>query len=85
MVRRVFWFAIGAGVAIFVYVKVRDYLKQATPQAIGNRVVDSAAGVGERAQDFVGRVRTAMAEREAELHAAFDDRAAGAEGPYLPD
>ena len=49
MVRRVFWFAVGAGVAIFVYVKVRDYLKQATPQAIGNRVVGSAAGVGERA------------------------------------
>ena len=85
MVRRVFWFAVGAGVAIFVYVKVRDYLKQATPQAIGNRVVGSAAGVGERAQDFVGRVRTAMAEREAELHAAFDNRAAGADGLDLPD
>ena len=85
MVRRVFWFAVGAGVAIFVYVKVRDYLKQATPQAIGNRVVGSAAGVGERAQDFVGRVRTAMAEREAELHAAFDHGAAGADGLDLPD
>ena len=85
MVRRVFWFAVGAGVAIFVYVKVRDYLKQATPQAIGNRVVESAAGVGERAQDFVGRVRTAMAEREAELHAAFDDREAGHGGLDVPD
>ena len=85
MVRRVFWFAVGAGVAIFVYVKVRDYLKQATPQAIGNRVVESAAGVGERAQDFVGRVRSAMAEREAELHAAFDDREAGGAGLDLPD
>jgi len=85
MVRRVFWFAVGAGVAIFVYVKVRDYLKQATPQAIGNRVVGSAAGVGERAQDFVGRVRTAMAEREAELRAEFDDRGAGSDGLDQPD
>ena len=33
MVRRVFWFAV-AGVAMFVYVKVRGYLKQATPQAM---------------------------------------------------
>jgi hypothetical protein len=85
MVRRVFWFAVGAGVAIFVYVKVRDYLKQATPQAVGNRVVESAAGVGERAQDFVGRVRSAMAEREAELRAEFDDREAGAQRLDLPE
>jgi hypothetical protein len=84
MVRRVFWFAVGAGVAIFVYVKVRDYLKQATPQAIGNRVVESAAGVGERAQVFVGRVRTALAERAVELRAAFDDRGAGSDGLALP-
>jgi uncharacterized protein HemX len=79
MVRRVLWFAVGAGVAIFVYVKVRNYLKQATPQAIGTRVAESAASVGERAQDFVGRMRTAMAEREAELRAAFDDREAGSD------
>jgi hypothetical protein len=85
MVRRIFWFAVGAGVAIFVYVKVRDYLKQATPQAIGGRVVESAAGIGERAQDFVGRVRTAMAEREAELRAAFDDQRAGSNGLDQPD
>jgi hypothetical protein len=85
MVRRIFWFAIGAGVAIFVYVKVRDYLKQATPQAISNRVVGSAASVGGRAQNFVGRVRTAMAEREAELRAAFDDRGAGSDDLDLAD
>ena len=85
MVRRIFWFAVGAGVAIFVYVRVRDYLKQATPQAIGNRVVESAAGVGERAQDFFGRVRSAMAEREAELRAEFDDRGAGSDGLDQPD
>jgi uncharacterized protein HemX len=85
MVKRVFWFAVGAGVAIFVYVKVRNYLKQATPQAIGNRVAESAASVGERAQDFVGRLRTAMAEREAELRAAFNDRGADSDGLDLPD
>jgi hypothetical protein len=74
MVKRFFWFAIGAGVAVFVYVKVRNFWQQARPAAVGSRVADSAAGLGERAQDFAGRVRAAMAEREAELRAAFDAR-----------
>ena len=76
MIKRFLWFALGAGVALFVYVKIRGYLRHATPSAIGSRVADSAAGVGGRAQDFVGRVRTAMTEREAELREAFDEREA---------
>jgi len=82
MVKRFFWFAIGAGVAIFVYVKVRNFWQQARPAAVGSRVADSAAGLGERAQDFAGRVRAAMAEREAELRAAFD---AGDPDPFDVD
>ena len=46
MIRRFFWFALGAGVAIFVFVKIRDSLRKATPQAVGQRVADQAAGVG---------------------------------------
>ena len=46
MVKRFFWFAIGAGVAIFVYVKVRNFWQQARPAAVGSRVADSAAGLG---------------------------------------
>ena len=67
MLRRVIWFSIGAGVAIYAYVKLRDTLKQATPQAITDRVGASAAGLTDRAQDFADRVRAASAEREAEL------------------
>jgi hypothetical protein len=85
MVRRVFWFAVGAGVAIFVYVKVRDYLKQATPQAIGQRVGESATDFRDRAQDFVGRVRAGMAEREAELNAALGEHGTRAEELGLPE
>ena len=85
MIKRFFWFALGAGVALFVYVKIRDYLKRVRPSAIGNRVADSAAGVGERAQDFVGRVRAAMSEREAELREVFDERGADAYGFDLPE
>jgi hypothetical protein len=67
MIRRFFWFALGAGVAIFVYVKIRNSLRRATPQAVGQRVADQAAGIGASARDFTDRVRAAMAEREAEI------------------
>ena len=67
MIRRFFWFALGAGVAIFLFVKIRQTLSKATPEAIGHRVADGAAGVGASARDFTERVRAAMAEREAEL------------------
>jgi hypothetical protein len=85
MIRRFFWFAIGAGFALFVYLKLRGYLRRARPSVIGSRVADSAAGVGDRAQDFVGRVRTAMAEREAELREVFDERGADAHRFDVPE
>lgn len=72
MIKRFFWFALGAGMAVFVYLKVRDFLKRAKPSAVGDRVATSAAGVSERAQGFVGRLRAAMAEREAELREELD-------------
>jgi hypothetical protein len=67
MLRRLFWFAIGAGVAVFVIMKIRGYLKQAHPEAIGQRVAESASGISESARGFVDRVRAGMAEREMEL------------------
>ena len=67
MIRRFFWFALGAGVAVFVFVQIRNVLRQATPQAVGQRVADQAAGIGASARDFTDRVRAAIAEREAEI------------------
>jgi hypothetical protein len=67
MIGRFFWFVLGAGVAVFVYVKIRDSLRRASPQAVGQRVADQAAGLGASARDFTERVRAAMAEREAEI------------------
>jgi hypothetical protein len=72
MIKRFFWFALGAGLALFVYLKMRDFLTRAKPSALGDRVATSAAGVSERAQGFVGRVRSAAAEREAELREELD-------------
>ncbi len=73
MFRRLFWLLIGAGVAIWAYTTIRGYLRQASPEAIGHRVAESATGIGASAQDFVARVREGMAEREAELRAAFPE------------
>ena len=67
MLRRLLWFAIGAGVAIFVWIKIRAYLTKARPEAIGHRVAESASGISESALGFVERVRAGMAERETEL------------------
>ena len=71
MIRRFFWFALGAGVAIFVFVKIRNALRSAAPPAVGQRVANRAAGLGASARDFTDRVRAAMAEREAEIRSEF--------------
>ena len=71
MIRRVFWMGVGAGAALFVVVKARSYLQQATPQAIGHRVGGSVAGITDSVRDFSDRVRAASAEREAELREAL--------------
>jgi hypothetical protein len=62
-----FWFTLGVGAAVYVTAKVRTFASQATPQAIGKRVGESAVGVGDSVRGFSGRVRVAMAERETEL------------------
>jgi hypothetical protein len=67
MFRRLFWFALGAGIAVFMIMKIRAYLRKARPEAIGHRVAESATGISESARGFVDRVRAGMAEREPEL------------------
>ncbi len=71
MTKRMFWFALGAGLAVWGVSKARRSLESGSPRALGHRVAASAAGVGESARDFTDRVRAAMAEREAELRDAI--------------
>lgn len=71
MIRRLLWFAVGAGFALWAWSRLRGYLRRARPEAVGHRVAESAAGLGESARDFVDRVRAASAEREAELRDAL--------------
>lgn len=78
--RQMFWFAVGAGAAVYAVVKVRGVLQQTRPQAIGQRVTGTAIEVGERAHGFADRVRAGMAEREAELRAQLKLPPASSEG-----
>jgi hypothetical protein len=68
---RLFWIAVGAGVAIYVMSKVRTYLDNANPEVIGNRVAESVTAGVRTAQDFVDRVRAATAESEAEIRSSL--------------
>jgi uncharacterized protein HemX len=67
MIKRLFWLAIGAGIALFVVNKIRKYLRKSSPQAVGQRVADNAGNLTTAARDFTTRLRAAMAERETEL------------------
>ncbi len=64
---RLFWFALGAGLAVWGAGKLRRTAQRVTPEAIGHRAAESVVGLGESVRDFSDRVRAAMAEREAEL------------------
>ena len=85
MIGRLFWFAIGAGVAVWAVGKLRRTVQSASPQAIGHRLADSAAGLGGSAREFTARVRAGMAEREAELRTELDQRGGSATGLGLPE
>jgi hypothetical protein len=67
MFGRVFWFAVGAGVTIYVVVKARDYIDKHSPEALVDKVQQTVIDAGETTRAFVARVRAASAEREAEL------------------
>jgi len=64
---RVFWFAVGAGVTIYVVVKARDYIDRHSPEALVERVQQSVVDAGDATKAFVARVRAGSAERVAEL------------------
>lgn len=71
MIGRLFWFAAGAGVAVWGVGKVKASLHRASPEAVSRRVTTSLGSLGDSARDFLDRVRAASAEREAELRSVL--------------
>ena len=65
--RRVFWMAVGATVAIVVVRRVNRALDAASPEGIGRSLTSAVDALRDLADD----VREAMAEREQELRVAL--------------
>ena len=68
--RRMFWFAVGVGVAVVVVMKGREWYEKLTPRGVAARVEKARAGLVDRVSGFVATVGDAMSEREAELRDA---------------
>ena len=66
-----------------VIMKIRAYLRKARPEAIGQRVAESASGISESARGFVDRVRAGMAERETELRDTLNCPMTNVANPFL--
>jgi Family of unknown function (DUF6167) len=66
-VRRVFWMAVGATVAVIVVRRVGRALDAASPEGIGR----SLSAAVDALRDLADDVRVGMAEREQELRVAL--------------
>jgi hypothetical protein len=73
--RRLLWLGIGLAVGALVFRAVTKKAQAFTPQGIAGSVQQAAVGALESVRTFVADVREGMAEREAEIHAAFDEGA----------
>jgi hypothetical protein len=71
--RRMLWLGIGLAIGALVVRAVTKKAQAFTPQGIAASARDSAAGLAGTVRGFVDDVRDGMAEREAEIHAAFTD------------
>lgn len=79
MVKRVLWLGIGLAVGALVVRAVTKKAAQFTPRALAGSAAEGASGLLGSVRAFVDDVRDGMAEREAQIHAAF------AEGEEIPD
>lgn len=65
--RRIFWLLVGAGIAVFVVLRGREFLERLTPRGVAQQVEKKGHETAASFGDFMGTFRTAMAQREAEL------------------
>jgi hypothetical protein len=73
--RRLLWLGIGLAVGALVFRAVTKKAQALTPQGIAGSLQQSAVGALEAVRTFVEDVRDGMAEREAEIQAAFSEGA----------
>jgi adenylosuccinate lyase len=84
-VRRLFWVAMGVTIGALVVRKVTRAAEQVSPRGLTGRAGAGLRGLTDSMRDFATDVRTAMAQREAELRegAALDagESSVGGSGP----
>jgi len=70
--RRLFWVGVGIAVGAIVVRQVGKAAKAYSPGGLAGSARESAVGLLDSVRDFVADVREGMAEREAEIQAAFE-------------
>jgi hypothetical protein len=71
--RRLLWLGVGLAVGALVFRAVSKKAQAFTPEGIAGSARQSAVGLLDSVRSFVDDVRDGMAEREAEIHAAFTE------------
>ncbi len=69
--KRLFWLGVGLAAGALVVRAVTRRAQSFTPRGIAAGVSSSAGNVLDSVRGFVDDVREGMAEREAQIHAAF--------------
>lgn len=64
---RIFWILIGAGLAIAVILRGKQWLHRFTPQGVAEKVEETGHKAAIGLGDFYATFTTAMREKEAEL------------------
>jgi hypothetical protein len=70
--RRLFWLGLGVAVGVVVARQVTRTVRAYSPSGIAGQARNSAAGLIGSVRDFVADVREGMAEREEQIHSAFE-------------
>ncbi len=72
MIRRLFWLGIGVAVGVVVVRQIGKAAQAYSPSGLAGTARNSAAGMLDSVRGFVSDVREGMAEREAQIAAAFE-------------
>jgi hypothetical protein len=70
--RRLLWLGVGIAVGVIAMRKVSQALRAVAPSSLAGQARESAVGLVDTVRDFVSDVRAGMAEREAQIHEAFE-------------
>jgi hypothetical protein len=71
-VKRLLWLGAGIAVGVIAMRKVSQAMRAVAPSSLAGQARESAVGLVDTVRDFVTDVRAGMAEREAQIHEAFE-------------